>query len=181
LEGEKEFGIVYFSGNNIKRVGCTAQILKVLKHYDNGEMDIITIGMTRFIIKELIDTRSFLQATIIPFEDEPEEENHEIMELATSGIESLRELNRLAGSEWDSESLEESDVKKISFLISGNEGFTPEEKQQLLEMTSTKKRLKNGLEALGMVLERKKLTLEIQEIIKANGDVSKLLMKYGLE
>ena len=61
------------------------------------------------------------------------------------------------------------DFKSISFLIAGCEGFSYEEKQKFLEMTSTDKRLEKSVEALDKIIESMKITLEIQKIIGGNG------------
>jgi len=178
----KEFGIVYFSGDKINRIGCSAEILKLLKRYDNGEMDIITVGTNRFFIKELDETQACFQAKIVLFDDDPEEETDELKQLVISGINLLEELRSVTGIESDEAVFkEESDIRKVSFLISGNDGFRPTEKQNFLEMTSTKKRLKNAVGALKKVIQRARLSLEIQEIINGNGDAKKIMVKYGMK
>jgi Lon protease-like protein len=182
LAENKEFGVVYFSDDEINRIGCSAQIVKLLQHYDNGEMDIVTVGTNRFFIKELDGTRAYFQAKIVLFDDDPEEQTEDLKQLAISGINLLEELRSITGGESDKALFEEeSDIKKVSFLISGNDGFRPTEKQNFLEMTSTKKRLKNAVGALDKVIQRARLSLEIQKIINGNGDAKKIMVKYGLK
>ena len=181
LAEHKEFGIVYFSGSEMKKVGCSAQILKVLRRYENGEMDIMTVGKNRFFIKEIYETKAYLEARVVHFDDEPEEENEELRPLATRGIKYLRELQTVLRAKWDGRPLAHVDAKRISFLISGNDGFTLAEKQRLLEMTSTRKRLEDSIAALQKVIHRAWLTQEIEEIISGNGDLKKALEKYGIE
>jgi len=182
LAENREFGIVYFSGDEINRIGCSAQIVKLLKTYENGEMDIITVGTNRFFIKELDETQACFQAKIVLFDDDPEEETDELKQLVISGINLLEELRSVTGIESDEAVFkEESDIRKVSFLISGNDGFRPTEKQNFLEMTSTKKRLKNAVGALKKVIQRARLSLEIQEIINGNGDAKKIMVKYGMK
>jgi len=187
LAENKDFGVVYFSGDKINRIGCSAQIVKLLQHYDNGEMDIgemdiVTVGTNRFFIKELDETRAYFQAKIVLFDDDPEEETEDLKQLAISGINLLEELRSITGGESDKALFEEeSDIKKVSFLISGNDGFRPTEKQNFLEMTSTKKRLKNAVGALDKVIQRARLSLEIQKIINGNGDTKKIMVKYGMK
>jgi ATP-dependent Lon protease len=143
-------------------------------------MDIITIGKQRFLIKEVYDTKAYLEATVIYFDDEPEEESEDLSRLANEGINSLEELNRILGIKSDQNEKAHLDLKEMSFLISRNEGFTLSEKQKLLEMTSTKKRLKDSVRALQKVIQRARLTREIEGIIRGNGDLKKLLDKYGI-
>jgi Lon protease-like protein len=181
LETGQDFGIVYFSSKQMKRVGCSAQILKVMRHYQNGEMDILTIGKSRFLIKEVYDAKAYLEAKIVHFDDEPEAEDAELTRLASEGINFLHELNAILGTQLDDVAMDRSDLKRISFLISSNDGFTPSEKQKLLEMTSTKRRLSDSVLALRKVIQRAQLTREIEKTIRGNGDLKKLLTKYGIK
>ncbi|MFO7739652.1 MAG: LON peptidase substrate-binding domain-containing protein [Desulfatiglandaceae bacterium] len=181
LETGQDFGIVYFSSKQMKRVGCSAQILKVMRHYQNGEMDILTIGKSRFLIKEVYDAKAYLEAKIVHFDDEPEAEDAELTRLASEGINFLHELNAILGTQLDDAAMDRSDLKRISFLISSNDGFTPSEKQKLLEMTSTKRRLSDSVLALRKVIQRAQLTREIEKTIRGNGDLKKLLTKYGIK
>jgi len=64
------------------------------------------------------------------------------------------------------------DSKSISFVIAGCEGFSKEEKQQFLEMTSTYKRLRKCGAALEKIIERTNITSEIHKIIGGNGDMA---------
>ena len=41
LEKNEPFGIVYFDGKKIHRIGCSAHITEILKQYDDGRMDIL--------------------------------------------------------------------------------------------------------------------------------------------
>jgi len=180
LDTNSDFGIVYFVDGQIRRAGCSSQILKVTHRYENGEMDIITIGKQRFLIKEVYDTKAYLEATVIYFDDEPEAESEDLSRLANEGINSLEEMNRRLGIKSDKNEKAHLNSKEMSFLISRNEGFTLSEKQKLLEMTSTKKRLKDSVRALQKVIQRARLTREIEGIIRGNGDLKKLLDKYGI-
>jgi len=180
LEADQDFGIVYFNDGEIRRAGCSAQILKVTRRCENGEMDIITIGKQRFIIRDVYETRAYLEAKVVYFDDEPEEESEDVRRLAGEGITFLEELNRILGLESDHSETAHLDPKGMSFLISRNEGFTLSEKQRLLEMTSTRKRLQDSVSALQKVIQRARLTREIEGIIRANGDLKKLLEKYGI-
>jgi Lon protease-like protein len=153
LEQNKEFGIVYISGDELRQVGCTAKIVEVLQRYEGGEMDIITLGRNRFFIKEVYDAKPYFEARVIHFDDVPEEESGELLMLAREGIESLRALDRVIGIPRDYEELKALGAKPVSFLISGSDGLPLEEKQELLEMTSTRGRLKSGLKSIQQVLD----------------------------
>ncbi|MGD9075946.1 MAG: LON peptidase substrate-binding domain-containing protein [Desulfobacteraceae bacterium] len=181
LDQNREFGIVYISGDEIMQVGCTAKIVKVLKRYEDGEMDIITLGRNRFIIKEVYDGKPYFEAKVLHFDDVPEEESGELLILAREGIESLKELDRIIGIPRDYEDLKDLGAKPVSFLVSGSEGLPLEEKQELLEMTSTRERLKSGVRSLQKVLQATKINKESHEASKGDGSLREILEKYGLD
>jgi len=70
-------------------------------------------------------------------------------------------------------------MKVASFLVASSDGFTAEEKQEFLEMTSSRSRLEKGVRSLRRILERVRLTKQIKQIISGNGHVLKLA--EGLE
>ena len=181
LEQNKEFGIVYISGDELRQVGCTAKVVKVLRRYEGGEMDIITLGRNRFLIKEVYDGKPYFEAKVIHFDDVPEEESGELLILAREGIESLKELDRVIGIPRDYEELKDLGAKPVSFLVSGSEGLPLEERQELLEMTSTRERLKSSVKSLQKVLETTKMKKESHETSKGYGNLREILEKYGLE
>jgi len=181
LEQNKEFGIVYISGEELRQVGCTAKVVKVLKRYEDGEMDIITLGRNRFIIKEVYDGKAYFEAKVIHFDDVPEEKSGELLMLAREGIEYLKELDSMIGIPRDYQELKDLDAKPLSFLVSGSEGLPLEEKQELLEMTSTRERLKSGVRSLQKLLEATKINKEVPETSEEGGDIREILDRYNLD
>ncbi len=172
LHEDKEFGVVYFNGSEICNIGCTARILKVLKRYDDGRMDILTRGDKRFMIDEIYDEKLYLQARVQYFDDLIESVNDELRTLALKGLSLLEQLNDLIHTKDDFRKEDINDLQNISFLIAGSEGFTYEEKQKFLEMTSTHQRLKKAVASLENIIKRLKLTAKIKKIIDGNGQVS---------
>lgn len=64
LEQKREFGVVNYDGTNIRSIGCTAEIRGVVKEYEDGRMDIMTQGKTRFVIKDMDQSLIYLQGHI---------------------------------------------------------------------------------------------------------------------
>ena len=71
LEQKSVFGVVRSHENTMAEMGCTAEIVELAKKYDDGRMDIETIGRRRFEIMEVKQDRSFLQADVLYVDDEP--------------------------------------------------------------------------------------------------------------
>jgi Lon protease-like protein len=173
LDQKKEFGIVFFNGHQIQDIGCSAVIIRVLKEYSDGKLDIICVGKKRFFIKKLLESKTYLESEVIYFDDEIEKIPREWQDIAAKGINLLWQTERIPPKEEGLRLLKKMDYKGISFLIAGSEGFTPEEKQVFLEMTSTLDRLRKGIHSLEKIIERNLINQEIQKIIGGNGNVRK--------
>ncbi len=173
LDQNKEFGIVLFNGHQIQDIGCSAIILKVLKEYSDGKLDILCMGKKRFFIKKLLESKAYLESEVIFFDDEIESFSREWEDMAAKGINLLWQTESVPPKEEGLRLLKKLDYKGISFLIAGSEGFTPEEKQVFLELTSTVERLRKGIGSLEKIVERNLITQEIQKIIGGNGNVRK--------
>ncbi len=64
LNESASFGIVWFDGQSIRSVGCTARIVKVLHRYEDGRMDILTRGERRFFTEALVEEKSYTEADV---------------------------------------------------------------------------------------------------------------------
>ena len=177
LEENREFGIVYSDQKEIRGKGCTAQIVQVLKRYDDGRMDILTRGVKRFFIEEIIDEKPYLQAKVAYFDDGVEEKSEELAVLVKDGIKLLQELDSLIGKKTDYKAVSKLEPKVISFLLAYNDEFTPAEKQEFLAMTSTRQRLIESMGALRKMIERYKRELIIKKIVGGNGNLRKRTVK----
>jgi len=137
VEQDAEFGVVYYDGNCLSEKGCTAKITKVLRRYEDGRMDILTVGHRRFTIQTQYDEEPYLEADITYFEDQKETMvdqkeplDDSFTDLVSEGIEKLNELALLAERQLDTEALTRLDLSVLSFIIAGNDEFTMPEKQR---------------------------------------------------
>jgi Lon protease-like protein len=169
LESEEVFGLVGYNGSEMKSAGCTARIVEVLKRYDDGRLDIMTVGERRFYIAEQVESKPYLQGWVEFFDDEVEELGDRDRETALKGLILHNELSRLLGAETSYDGSTATELEDISFVLAGSEGFSLDEKQVFLEMTSTRERLSKAIPAMEKLIERFKLTLEIKRIIGGNG------------
>jgi Lon protease-like protein len=55
--------------DGVVRVGCTAEILEVIKTYEDGRMDIITVGRDPFRVTQLLDDEPLLLGDVDYLED----------------------------------------------------------------------------------------------------------------
>ena len=177
LADDKVFGIVYFDGQKMCSAGCSAWVDEVLKKYPNGRMDIVTRGDRRFIIGQLDESKPYLQATVDYFDDNPEEPDADMQRDARRGIMLLNQVAGLDSLKKSPDLTDEADFKNISFLVAGSAGFNAPEKQKFLEMTSTRNRLQKSVAALSRIIDRIRLTEEIQSLIGGNGSLPESLQQ----
>ncbi len=71
VESQREFGVILARSEGIASVGCTAEIVKVVKRYEDGRMDILTMGRTPYRVLEVFDQQPYLEAAVEFLEDEP--------------------------------------------------------------------------------------------------------------
>jgi len=168
IETDKEFGVVYYSGKMMLRVGCTAEISKVLKSYEDGKMDILTTGMKRFHIQELFESKPYIEAKVEFIRDVEEMNDEDMKSLIREGADSLRQLYMM--SDDKERDLSYMDPESLSFYIASTQGFTLDEQQRFLEMKSTRERLQKGIESLQKIIERLRLSKEIKRIFGRRDD-----------
>ena len=72
IRDKSEFGIVLAKEEGIVNAGCTVTVEQVLTRYPDGRLDILTHGARRFEILYVNQEKSYLQAEVEFFDDEPE-------------------------------------------------------------------------------------------------------------
>lgn len=69
LDARSPFGMLLAMNDGIVRVGCTAEILEVVKRYPDGRMDIVTVGRDLFRVVELFTEDPLLEGAVDYLED----------------------------------------------------------------------------------------------------------------
>jgi Lon protease-like protein len=176
IETDRPFGLVLFDGQSLHTVGCMARVTAVIERYDDGRMDIMTVGEQRFLIQKAINEKAYMEAYVSFFEDVEASSDDELRPLVENAMNLLVELS---GSDQQNKEIDpaaRSHPWQLSFAIPALESFTAKERQRFLEMTSTAKRLEKGVQALARIIERARLTDEIAAIIGGNGSPPKQLI-----
>lgn len=169
LEKKSEFGVVYYTGENFYRVGCTAVILQVLKKFDDGRMNIICEGKERFTIHRISSDKPYLVGEVELFDDGAKENVTELQDRAAAALGLFKEIIQDREKREGLELIDTLEPRDLSFLIAASAGFSLNEKQAFLEMNSTVERLKKAASALKRMSDRQKATKEIESMISGNG------------
>src|SRR5262249_893896 len=127
LERKEPFGVLRAKEGEVAEIGCTAEILKVVKTYDDGRMDLVAQGRQRFEVMQVHPERSFLQAEVFYLNDDPEAPSRDKVLRA---LELHGEIMKLAGSEPEEHS--EDHERELSFHLAGSLPLDLDFKQSLL-------------------------------------------------
>ncbi len=174
INGNKQFGIVLEKGNNFyAKIGTIVEIVDI-EELEDGLMNIITEGISRFEIISLIAEEPYCVAEIKSYEDADTNLNAELKA-------SLKEVKQMASKALKTFDLisDEQHSKKIKlpnkpdellFLIATNLTCSHEQKQSILETLSIKDRvekikplLSEELEKLEVLLENKKTKSKVEK------------------
>ncbi len=178
LAGDRPFGIVLFDGQSIRPVGCMARITEIIKRYDDGRMDILTRGGERFVIRELIENRAYMEARVSFFDDAETVSSDDNLDGAIeTAMQLLKEMADVDVGFDPSDFGGRISPKQLSFAIAALEGFAPAERQGVLEMTSPSERLKKCAQALSRIVARNRLTREIRKLIGGNGHPPRSILR----
>ncbi len=174
LEEERPFGIVYQGSSGIRPVGCEAHIQRVLSRYDDGRLDILTLGSDRFRVAEFLEEQSYMEGLVARVRDDTApEENGRL--LAEEAVSLLVDLAEITGHSIDQDVIARLAPEGISFLVASSGIFTLGEKQRCLELTSTEERLRRTIGLLKEAIARREMVRGIKKELGMTGDISYML------
>ncbi|MGB0006157.1 MAG: LON peptidase substrate-binding domain-containing protein [Candidatus Sulfotelmatobacter sp.] len=135
LAKNRIFGVVRALDQGLAEVGCTAEIITVVKEYPDGRLDLVAEGRNRFEIVAVNQDRTFLQGEVRMIEDEP---GAPPQGDAARAAQLHSELLAIAGAKQD---LSAADPASLSFYIAGSLPLDLDFKQKLLSLRSEADRI----------------------------------------
>ena len=135
LAQNRLFGVIRAVEQSLAEVGCTAEIVTVVKEYSDGRLDLVTEGRRRFELLGVNQERSFLQAEVVMIDDEPGAPPKEDTDCA---VQLHAELLAIAGAQQD---ISAADPAVLSFYLAGSLPLDLDFKQKLLSLRSEAERL----------------------------------------
>jgi Lon protease-like protein len=135
LAQNRAFGVVRANDQGLADVGCTAEVVSVVKEYPDGQLDIVAEGRKRFELVRVDQKRSFLRGEVLMIEDEPGTVSQEVKTRVTA---LHSELLAMAGAKQD---LSGADPAQLSFYLAGSLPLDLDFKQKLLVLLSEAQRL----------------------------------------
>lgn len=165
LAERRNFGVVRAVGEDLADVGCTAEIITVVKEYPDGRLDLVTEGRMRFEVVRVNEERSFLQAEVLMISDEP---GTAAPEDSLRAIQLHSELLGIAGATQD---LSAADPSVLSFYLAGSLPIDLDFKQRLLALRSEPERLLLLISYLETIIPNLRRAATARERAGGNGHV----------
>jgi Lon protease-like protein len=164
LSQNRAFGMVRAKENALSAIGCSARILTVIKKYEDGRMDISAEGAQRFEIIQLSQERSFLQAEVAFFDDEPST-------VSKSAAETVIQLHEQLFSVIGQPVEVEQDAAYLSFRLAQDLPVDLDFKQTLLEIKSEAERIEILTEYYQATIPKIENSLRVRQRASGNGHV----------
>lgn len=166
LEHDSPFGIVRAVEDGIAQIGCSAEVVTVVKRYDDGRLDIVTRGLQRFEVLEINQDRSFLRADVKFLEDRSDAS----IEAKKKAFDLHHSLLLMAASGQAVPALDPPD-DLLSFYLISQLPVDLDFKQTILAMPSESQRLSTLIEYYEAILPELGKRIEAKKKSGSNGHV----------
>jgi Lon protease-like protein len=164
LSQERPFGMVRAKENALSAVGCSARILTIIKKYEDGRMDIAAEGAQRFEIIQVNQERSFLQAEVSFFDDEPSI-------VSKSAADTVVQLHEQLFAVMGQTVEVDRDATYLSYRLAQDLPVDLDFKQTLLEMKSEAERVEILTEYYRATIPKVENSLRVRQRASGNGHV----------
>jgi Lon protease-like protein len=165
--GKSEFGVVLAKDEGIINIGCTANVQKVMRRYEDGRLDLLALGQRRFRIVGINEEKPYLQAEVEFFEDvDLTEVSPDLKQRASTAY---RKLLALEGVGQDKDSGSSSRLSfQIAYLLDD-----VEKRQTVLALRSEVERLEFLVRAVpDYVIQQERIALA-KRVAPLNGHAKK--------
>ena len=186
-EGDRLFGVVLIregrerGAASVHEVGTMAHIEDLVR-FEDGRMNLVTLGQERFRILQITQRQPFLRAEVSVVRDTPlpPQALQEIVEQTSElAREYIQLLLRQVGRRPQQLDLP-TDPEHLSFVLSSSLQMEMEERQALLELTSTQARLEKLRDWLQRETDQLRAALSEQQAMddvrSGNGKLSHKLL-----
>jgi Lon protease-like protein len=165
LEQGTPFGLVYADDDGIRQVGTLAIVTEVIERFEDGRLNVVVEGGERFRLVELTEGRQFHTGLVEPVDDQHDPTEPDDVQRA---LELFTRLVELTGSDLSAPAAE---TPQLSFALAGRFDFSADLKQELLDETSERIRLRRLCELLATAAETVERQREIAARAQTNGKV----------
>jgi Lon protease-like protein len=167
LADDAEFGLILENEDGMREIGTSTAVVDVIDTFEDGRMNVLVEGRSRFRVIELTEGRSFQTAEVETLEDDPETPTQEEEERAVTVFRRLVEV-----AEADDVEEPAAGSPQLAFQLAARVDFGHDLKQELLELRSERVRLLRLAELLERAVEALTQEREARRRATGNGKVS---------
>ena len=168
------FGIISKLDSDIATIGCYVEILEIYNVYDNGNMDILVKGISKFRTKATeLHQDGYIQACVSSYNDARIDQNNDYSPLLKRTLKKFRGILlkteiELGERFWSK--FKESDLK--SYKIAEKSGLSLRQQQNLLSLRSEIDRLQYLFDHFKMIEEYFEKNKIAKDIILGDGFIN---------
>ena len=167
LADTTDFGLILEDDDGLREIGTRTSVVELIDTFDDGRMNVLVEGRSRFRVIELTEGRPFRTAEVEAVEDDGE------LPLDADVERTIAVFRRLvAVAEADEIDEPSAGSPVLSFELAARVDFGPELKQELLELRSEGKRLRRLAELLDQAVQALTHEREVRQRAAGNGKVS---------
>ncbi len=165
--------------DDLARVGCSALILKMARSDDN-KAQMLVQGLSRFQIKKFVESKDYLQAEVVHFNDidKKDDQTAALMANIVKQFSRIVQLSPGLPEEINQMAASIKEPGTLADMIASTINSSPEEKQNVLETQQSTERLKLVTKLVNHQLSILELGNKIQSQVK--GDMDKRQREYYL-
>ncbi|MCX8051770.1 MAG: LON peptidase substrate-binding domain-containing protein [Chlorobi bacterium] len=178
IETDQPFGINLFDEGDLHLIGCTARVRGILRHYDDGRLDIVVVGQRRYLLQAIEDaSKPYIVGTIEYYDDRPDSTiNPELYrrcaELYNTVVERVFPDHERFQLPLDT--IPSIEGSTPSFFMAQKAGLKLIQKQQLLSLQSENERLDYLIGHLAELLPRLNTIGETLRVARLDGYFARL-------
>ncbi|MEP6513502.1 MAG: LON peptidase substrate-binding domain-containing protein [Parafilimonas sp.] len=167
---KKYFGIPAVINNKVSEMGTLAEIIEMVKVYDDGRMDIVTRGVSIFRILEIIKTipDKLYSGAIVNHPPNNITANKKMMQPVIASVKELHKLLKV------DKKFNKPDSEIVSYDVAHHAGLMVEEEYELLELLREDQRLEYLKRHLQKVILLIASVENMKKKIKLNGHFREL-------
>lgn len=170
-----EFVVAHSGGSELKRVGCVVRLVKVLKEYEDGRMDIVAAGVRRVVLGAVTPEPPFPVVTAQAYTDERTDWDEQ---LATEAFNLHRGLIQVITGQKPKDKLY-AGIPDLSFLIASSVSLDVGRKQELIESRSEDDRLRYVINAMSGLLRQVEYVQNAARAIQGYWELQKVFGAAG--
>jgi Lon protease-like protein len=136
LDEKLDFGMILAADQAVVGTGCTAEIVRKIRDYSDGRMDIITTGRVVFRLTELLEEKEYYEGTVEYLADDAYAPDHDQYGQLAQLFQKCHTL--LFSSPWTDD--HDADEGTLAYRMAALLPVELEKRQALLEMRSERER-----------------------------------------